>query len=116
MAKIQLGKCPECWVETTLWIIKTFWKCLVCKNKEPVIEEVKVIKSKEVKSKQNVEVTDWDMINWLPLYTSYYLNHKLHINLNSIKKQTCCILYQWKYILHKDIINQFKEGLGIKCD
>lgn len=83
-------------------------------NKETKIDIPKIIKKvKEIKPdvKKDVikkEVTNnLDTYNWLPLYTASYLNHKLNKDLNSIKKERCCIKYKDKYILHEDIIKQF---------
>ena len=55
---------------------------------------------------------DW-LFCWLPLYTASELNHKLKKNYNSIKNEKICIKYWDRYILHSDIIEQFKTNLNI---
>ena len=92
------NKC-KCKISERLYEVNN-WICNTCKN---IPQEVKV---KEVK----VE-TSWDTYNWLPLYTASYLTHELKKNYNSIKNEKICIKYKDKYILHSDIIEQFKNGL-----
>ena len=103
MLKVKKWECKNCRWEFLQWILlKNNWFCNNCYQ---LPKENKIIKPKE-----EVKTSD-DFINWLPLYSLSYLNNKLKKNLNSIKKQTCCIEYKWKYILHEDIINQFKNSL-----
>lgn len=54
---------------------------------------------------------DDNFYRWLPLYKASYLNKKMHINYNSIIQEKICIKYKDKYILHEDIIKQFKDGI-----
>lgn len=81
-------------------------------KKEIQKKEVKEIKSdvikRVVKQEVNSEIINWDEFEWLKLYTASYLNNKLNKDLNSIKKEKCCIKVWDKYILHEDIINKFK--------
>ena len=99
-------KCPNWCNEITEEIKpKEIIKQIVTKPEVKLQEKVTIVKPKEVIK------TSEDLINWLPLYKSNYLNKVLKKNLNSIKNQTCCIEYKWKYILHEDIINQFKNSL-----
>lgn len=116
MAKIQ--KCGKCNREYSTYI------CPYCVE-ETKPTEVKVIKAKEVVKKVVKETTKvnsektklvitWDnLINWLPSYTASELNNKLKKDYNSIKSEKICIEYEWRYILHEDIINQFRESLII---
>lgn len=83
------------------------WICNNCKNTNT--KNVEVIK--EIEVTKSIEVTSQDKYNWLPVYTSSYLHNKLNINLNSIKNQKVCVKYKDKYILHEDIINQFKDSI-----
>lgn len=115
----KFNKCSKCGREYSTYI------CMNCIEEPPtnkadipeVIKKVKEIKpdiKKKVIKKEvvvNKEVITWDTINWLPLYTSGYLNHVKKLNLNSIKQEKCCIKYWDKYILHSDIIEQFKQWL-----
>ena len=115
----KFTKCNKCWRE---------YSGFVCPNKCEETKEIKIdipevikkvkeikpdIKKKVIKKEVvvNKEVITWDTINWLPLYTSSYLNHVKKLNLNSIKQEKCCIKYWDKYILHSDIIEQFKQWL-----
>ena len=81
-----------------------------------IIKEVKEIKpdiiKKVIKQEVNCEIINWDTFKWLKLYTASYLNHKLNKDLNSIKQERICIKYWDKYILHSDIIEQFKTNLN----
>ena len=107
MARIQ--KCTKCLREYSTMYCTNCW---VEETKQEVIkQEPKVIKSKPVKKEVTINHSNWDLINWLPLYTASYLNNKKHINLNSIKNEIVCIKYWDKYILHSDIIDQFKLSL-----
>ncbi len=77
------------------------WICNYCKDKKVVEKEItnKVIETTEEK------------YNWLQLYTVSYLHNNLKKNLNSIKQEKICIKYKDKYILHEDIIKQFKDSI-----
>ena len=121
-------KCTKCWREY-FWYRCPNW-CSDEKSKDVVskkIEQPFVIENKKVelkhttikketkpktpkvvKPKENVST---ETFKWLPLYTSSYMNNKLKINLNSIKNETCCVKVWDLYILHTDIINQFKNSL-----
>lgn len=123
----NFNKCSKCGREYSMY------SCPFCKEEKPKIEEVKklpiiilekskplkVLKDntikvvKEIKVKSPANVTE-DSVQWLPLYTASYLNHKLKYDYNSIKKQTCCVEYKWRYILHSDIIKQFESSLPTK--
>lgn len=121
MAKIQ--KCSKCNREYSLF------SCPYC-TEESKPTETKVVKDKEVVKKIDKETikvnsekpklaTTDNFINWLQYnfvfnlqsYTASELNHKFWKNLNSIKSEKICIEYEWRYILHEDIINQFRESL-----
>lgn len=110
MAKIQ--KCSKCWREYSTFI------CPYCTEETKAKEVVsKVVKetTKVNSEKPKLVSTNWIpaiTISWLISYTASELNHKFWKNLNSIKSEKICIEYQWRYILHEDIINQFKQGLS----
>lgn len=123
MEKIQ--KCGKCNREYSLY------SCPYC-TEEIKPTETKVVKAKEVvkkvttnSSKVNTTYTKvnsekpklvitWEnIINWIPSYTASELNHKFWKNLNSVKSEKICIEYEWRYILHEDIINKFRESLII---
>jgi len=106
MLKIKEWNCSNCWVKVLKWIlIINKWLCNECKNNKVINEDVKIIEDKDV------EIETSDTYNWLQLYTSSYLTHKLKKNYNSIKEEKICIKYKDKYILHYDIIKQFRDGL-----
>ncbi len=106
MIKWKVWECKNCGKETLLWfLISGNWLCKTCFNSKE--EEI----SKPQTTKAWIDKWDVCTINWLPIYTSSYLNNKMNINLNSIKKQTCCVEYKWRYILHCDIIKQFTDLL-----
>ena len=100
-------KCPNgCWDEKPKEIIQEV-KTLV--QPTVIIQDKKELKPIVVTKVE--DTTQLEMFKWLPLYTSYYLNKKLRIDFNSIKQEKVCVHYKWKYILHTDIINQFKKSL-----
>jgi hypothetical protein len=92
----RFTKCNKCSREY-MWFSCPNWCDSITetiKQDNPVIKETKTNNSSS---------------HWLELYTSSYLNHKLHKDLNSIKHEKCCIKVWDKYILHTDIINKFKQ-------
>lgn len=115
MLKAKKWNCNNCWVEVLQWIlIKNNWLCNTCnlqKDNSKVSDHIKwwEVKIKRVKDKE-IKVS-WDTYNWLPLYTINYLNKSMKKDYNSIKDEKICIKYKDKYILHSDIIEQFKNGL-----
>ena len=111
----KFTKCNKCWREY-MWFRCPNW-CDEIKSesvKDTKQNIPKVIKQPEVKLVEKKVLpkqveTSGEMFQWIKLYTASYLNNKLNININSIKKQTSCIKYKWKYLLHKDIIQKFKN-------
>jgi len=104
MIKSIKWNCKVCGIEyPQKYLDNNNWCCYKCKDiKEEVIkpeEDIIVIQQEESS----------ESFHGLPLYTSSYLHNKLKINLNSIKKETCCVKVWDKYILHTDIIFQFKK-------
>lgn len=112
----KFNKCNKCGRDFIWFICPN--KCE--ENKEAKIDIPKVIKKVKEKKpdikkeiiKREVIDNNLDTIHWLPLYTSSYLNHTMKINLNSIKNEKICIKYWDRYILHSDIIEQFKTNLN----
>lgn len=104
-----MANCPKC-NRYLLWAV-----CFNCKNTEPknisIIKPVKLIKDKPVKSKPVIS-SDKEPKTGLPLYTKSQLNHKHWCDYHSIDKQTKCILFNGKYILHSDIIIWFKDHIS----
>lgn len=97
--KVIKEPCTNCWELTLKWIlIKNNSLCNNCLTKP---------KPKPLEIKQPVISTQ------LPQYTASYLNNKLWINYNSIKKETKCIKVWDKYILHEDIIAYYKGSLQL---
>lgn len=112
----KFTKCPKCLREYSWFVCPN--RC--DENKETKIDIPKVIKKvkekkqdikKEIIKKEVID-NNLDTIHWLPLYTASYLNNTLKKNLNSIKNEKICIKYWDKYILHSDIIEQFKTNLN----
>lgn len=109
---LKFTKCNKCEREYSWFFCPN--RC--DEKKETKIDIHKVIKKVKEKQpdikkkvdKKEVINNSLDTINWLPLYTSSYLNNTMKINLNSIKNEKCCIKVWDKYILHEDIINKFK--------
>lgn len=125
-------KCNKCNREY-IW-----FKCYNCKDEEEVkevkviikkVEEKKIIvKEKLLIKKEEKDISKiWDKLyntyniyntyntyNWLQIYSSSYLNNKMNKDLNSIKNERICIKVEWWYILHSDIIEQFKINNNIK--
>jgi hypothetical protein len=79
------------------------------------IEEKKIIKKeiKEIKEIKDISKIENKLYNWLKVYTKSYINHKFKYNLNSIKNETNCIKVEWWYILHSDIIENYKINYKI---
>jgi hypothetical protein len=119
--------CNECFNNNVKEVIES-----LPKEKNEVIvkyiipKSLKTLKIKEVVSKRNdivtwIDIGKWEdkaaihlNINfWLQMYTANELNKKLNKNLNSIKNEKICIKYWDRYILHSDIIEQFKTNLNI---
>ena len=107
--------CDKCWAKISERLYNvTKGICNNCKQEPKPVEKPTIKKEtkpktpKVVKPKENVST---ETFKWLPLYTSSYMNNKLKINLNSIKNETCCVKVWDLYILHTDIINQFKNSL-----
>ena len=97
-------------------------KEVVNKNPEqPVVVEDKKLKTTTIKKEPKIPAKPKEVVSkeevsketfkWLPLYTASYLNNKLKKDFNSIKNETCCVKVWDLYILHTDIINQFKNSL-----
>jgi len=105
-----LKNCNKCWckISERLYEINN-WICNTCKS---IPQEIKLKEVKVVEDKPKQVETSEEFYKWLPLYSSYYLNKKKNINLNSIKNEIVCIKYKDKYILKEDIIKQFKESLS----
>ena len=103
-----LKNCDKCWgkISERLYQLNQ-GLCYICKQ-EPKPTPKPIIK-KEPKVKQVVTKEVTNTFKWLPLYTASHLHNKLKINLNSIKNETCCIKVWDNYILHTDIVTQFKE-------
>lgn len=102
MVKWKMWVCNKCWEETLLWfLVINKGTCNKCKDNK--VEEIKEVK-------EEVQETSWTF-KWLPIYSMSYLHNKLKKNLNSIKNEKICVSVPWWYILHEDIINQFKESL-----
>lgn len=115
----KFTKCDKCWREY-IWFRCNNW-CDDIKTepvkkpkdnipKEIKVKEVKVVGEELIIPKQ-VETSE-EIFHWIKLYTSSYLNNKMKIHLNSIKKEIPCIRVWEKYILKEDIIKQFKESLS----
>ena len=106
-----LKTCDKCWGKISERLYDTNQGiCNYCKQEpKPKPIEPKPIIKKEPKVKQVVTKEVTNTFKWLPLYTASHLNHNLKINLNSIKNETCCIKVWDNYILHTNIITQFKE-------
>ena len=102
-------RCPNwCWDEKPKEVVQeTLVKTSAIKEEKIVPEIVEAKKEPKVKQVVTKEVTN--TFKWLPLYTASHLHNKLKINLNSIKNETCCIKVWDNYILHTNIITQFKE-------
>lgn len=99
------------------------------KEKNEVIVKYIIPKSKTLKIKENKDENkdakfidyssweDWSAL-WLTcnlnvkLYTANELNKKFKKDYNSIKNEKICIKYWDRYILHSDIIEQFKTNLN----
>ena len=123
MLKIKKWECKNCRWEFLQWILlKNNWFCNNCYQ---LPKENKIIKPKEVLETSedfiiwiDKWIPEWDSCSMqtriifnIPMYTASILTHKHKKNYNSIKNQKICIEYKWKYILHEDIINQFKNSL-----
>ena len=111
-------KCNKC-LREYIWYKCPNWCNEITEEIKPKEIIKQIVTIAEVKPKEIVTIvkpkevikTSEDFINWLPLYSISYLNNKLNKDYNSIKNQKICIEYKWKYILHEDIINQFKNSL-----
>lgn len=103
----KFQRCNKCGREF-IWYICTNG-CNENKVEIPkIIKQVKDIKPDIPKKVIKKEIIELETFEWLNLYTASYLNNKLNKDLNSIKKEKCCIKVWDKYILHDDIINKFK--------
>lgn len=130
MLKIKKWECKNCRWEFLQWILlKNNWFCNDCFKSW--FKEFHTSTNRDIEVLKSIDLKQWNIIVWIdkwipewdscsmqtriifnvPMHTASYLNNKLKKNLNSIKNQTCCIEYKWKYILHEDIINQFKNSL-----
>ena len=106
-----LKSCDKCWAKISERLYDANKGiCNYCKQEPKPVEKPTIKKEPKIPAKPK-EVVSKETFKWLPLYTSSYMNNKLKINLNSIKNETCCVKVWDLYILHTDIINQFKNSL-----
>ena len=100
--KVQKWNCKVCGVSFPQKYLEKFkYICPWCQNKETPIVLESIIP--EINSEDVIDFTiDF---KWVKLYTQNYLNKKLCIDFNSIKKQIACVRYKNKYILKKDLLN-----------
>lgn len=105
-----LKNCDKCWAKISERLYDTNQGiCNYCKQEPKPTPKPTIKKEPKVKVPTIKETVTTETFKWLPLYTASYLNNKLKKDFNSIKNETCCVKVWDNYILHTDIINQFKE-------
>lgn len=107
---MKFNKCSKCWREY-IWAYCPNW-CNSVKQEEKIFTEKIEIKKEIIPDIPKEEIKEVKTNIKLPIYSSSYLHNKLNKNINSIKKEKCCIkVWEDKYILHSDIIKLYKDSL-----
>ena len=99
-------KCIKCNIDYPIkYLDNNKGKCYLCNKEKEVVKEIEIVEEINKPSVTENKIKD----SKIKVYTSSYLNHTLKMNLNSIKNERWCIKVNDWYILHNDIIEEYKN-------